>query len=373
MRTIQSLVVTAAIFALACSAPPAAAQHNFLAYEGLDVPQQGLTTGRSQPYPAVIPVTGVRHPIASVRFGQDIIHTYPDDLDIVLVSPRGLAVVLLSDCGGSTDFSGSISIEHGAPPAPNDAPLVNGATYSPTDHDPGDLPPGLPAGLTFTTLAGLIGTDANGEWSLYVYDDGVNDAGIMSPPRLHIEEAYEGPVSIDEIAASIVIPDNATIERPLIVGGVDGPIRNLTVRIFALSHEFPRDLDIAVRDPQGRVYILMSDAGGTSPVTLVNLDFGLFPTPVPANTLVSGRYAATNLADANPDLTGLLGTSTTAGRNPSGEWRLIIRDDAAQDAGTFSGWSMVFDAPCRADINRDGQGSLQDLFDFLSFWFSGCP
>lgn len=370
MRTIQSLVVTAAVFMLVASA---AAQHKFIAYEGLNVPQTGLTTGRSQPYPAVIPVSGVRHPIASIRFIQYIMHTYPDDIDMVLVSPRGLAVVLLSDAGGSTDLNGTITIEHGAPPAPNDGPLVDGATYSPTDYDPGDLPPGLPAGLTFTTLAGLIGTDANGEWSLYLYDDGVNDVGITSPPRLDIEEAYEGPVSIDEIAASIIIPDNATIERPLIVGGVDGPVRNLVVRIFALSHSFPRDLDIAVRDPQGRVYILMSDAGGATPVNLVNLDFGLFPTPVPQNSLVSGRYAAANYPDANPDITGTLGTSSTAGRNPSGEWRLIIKDDAAQDSGTFSGWSLVFDAPCRADFNRDGQGTLQDLFDYLTAWFSGCP
>jgi subtilisin-like proprotein convertase family protein len=370
VRTIQSLIVTAAVFIVVCSA---AAQHRFIAYEGLNVPQSGLTTGRSQPYPAVIPVTGVRHPIASVRFSQFIMHTYPDDIDMVLVSPRGLAVVLLSDCGGSTDFSGTISIAQGAPAAPNDAPLVDGATYSPTDYDPGDLPPGLPTGLTFTTLAGLIGTDANGEWSVYVYDDGVNDVGLMSPPRLDIEEAYEGPVSIDEIAASIVIQDNTTIERSLIVGGVDGPIRNLVVRIFALSHEFPRDLDIALRDPQGRVYILMSDAGGSSPVNLVNLDFGVFPTPVPQNSLASGRYAAANYTDANSDINGLLGTSTTAGRNPSGEWRLIITDDAAQDSGSFSGWSLVFDAPCRADFNRDGLGSLQDLFDFLTSWFSGCP
>jgi hypothetical protein len=28
---------------------------------------------------------------------------------------------------------------------------------------------------------------------------------------------------------------------------------------------------------------------------------------------------------------------------------------------------------CQADINRDHEVNAQDIFDFLSAWFTGCP
>ncbi|MFN9956450.1 MAG: proprotein convertase P-domain-containing protein, partial [bacterium] len=36
---------------------------------------------------------------------EDISHTYPDDLDILLVGPTGAMVLLMSDAGGSWDLN----------------------------------------------------------------------------------------------------------------------------------------------------------------------------------------------------------------------------------------------------------------------------
>jgi hypothetical protein len=35
--------------------------------------------------------------------------------------------------------------------------------------------------------------------------------------------------------------------------------------------------------------------------------------------------------------------------------------------------TVVTPPACRADVNQDGGVTVQDLFDFLSSYFAGCP
>src|SRR6185503_1794692 len=109
-------------------------------------------------------------------------HTYPDDLDILLVGPAGQKVVLMSDAGGGTDISNvTLTFDDGAASSlPDSAAIVSGS-YKPTDFVTGDIfPSPAPAGPYGTALSAFNGLNPNGAWSLYVLDDEVNDGGSIS-------------------------------------------------------------------------------------------------------------------------------------------------------------------------------------------------
>jgi T5SS/PEP-CTERM-associated repeat protein len=59
------------------------------------------TSGRASPYPSVLAVTGLGGTITNLTVTlSGLSHTFPDDLDILLVGPGGQKVMLMSDAGG---------------------------------------------------------------------------------------------------------------------------------------------------------------------------------------------------------------------------------------------------------------------------------
>ena len=144
--------------------------------------QPATSAGNFGPYPSNIvvgglPTTGVR--VASINF-NGISHTWTSDLDIVLVSPTGVPVILLSDAAGSSDFVNSnIVFRDGAPGIPTIALIPNG-TYSPTNvGTPDNFPapgPGLLSQGTTPTLSTFTG-NVNGTWRLYGLDQAFGDFG----------------------------------------------------------------------------------------------------------------------------------------------------------------------------------------------------
>ena len=61
------------------------------------------TSGTGTPYPSTINVAGIIAPIGQVRVTlYNINHTYPDDIQVMLVSPDDQAVLLMSNAGGGT-------------------------------------------------------------------------------------------------------------------------------------------------------------------------------------------------------------------------------------------------------------------------------
>ena len=56
------------------------------------------TQGRATPYPSIIPVSGLNGTVSAVSVSfYDMSHTYPADIDILLVGPHGESVVVMSD------------------------------------------------------------------------------------------------------------------------------------------------------------------------------------------------------------------------------------------------------------------------------------
>jgi hypothetical protein len=153
------------------------------------IPAEG-TSGAAHPYPSAtscfVNVGVVRSISVTIN---DFSHSFPDNVDIVLVGPTGLAVVLMSDVGGGTAVS-AIDItfsDTAAAPLPDSGPLASG-TYRPTNLGTGDTFP-FPGPVSYenpepvgaATLSGTFaGTGTAGEWKLFVMDDGLLNLGQIA-------------------------------------------------------------------------------------------------------------------------------------------------------------------------------------------------
>jgi hypothetical protein len=106
-------------------------------------------------------------------------HTFPGDVDILLVGPAGQRMILMSDIGGGTDAVNAVlTFDDAAPPM--GATVVTG-TFSPANSGTGDLfPAPAPAAPFGATLSVFNGTNPNGAWRLFVVDDAGIDAGSIA-------------------------------------------------------------------------------------------------------------------------------------------------------------------------------------------------
>ncbi len=178
-----SLMLVLVAGLLLMSAPAFAATSTFTG-GGITTPTSG-TLGVANPYPSTISVSGMAGTISQVTvtlFG--LTHNCPDDLDIVLVGPTNANVLLMSDAGGCPDVSGvNLTIsDSAASPLPNSTMLTTG-TYSPANYTGADsdaLIPPAPAGPYGTALSVFNTLNANGTWSLFVWDDTTNNSGIFT-------------------------------------------------------------------------------------------------------------------------------------------------------------------------------------------------
>ena len=168
-------------------------------------------TGGAPP-PPEIPGTADRYPSKIDVAGQGAVtsvtvtitsyfHTFPDDVDILLVGPTGATCLLMTDCGGDNAVNNiNLTFDDSAPSQLPDNPEVAIVTgpYRPTQGTsatglcpgdgidncvpanfptngvPGPQPPSGPYG---TALSVFNGTNPNGTWKLYVIDDSTGDSG----------------------------------------------------------------------------------------------------------------------------------------------------------------------------------------------------
>lgn len=137
---------------------------------------------KANPYPATISYSGpeTASKVSVTLF--NLSHPYPDDINILLVGPRGQAVFLMSHAGGNYAItpqqSVTLTFDDESPQAlPNDYRISSG-TYLPTAYGspppfPAPAPTEPPPSATHTSLSVTFnGTDPRGIWKLYIYDDG---------------------------------------------------------------------------------------------------------------------------------------------------------------------------------------------------------
>jgi subtilisin-like proprotein convertase family protein len=154
---------------------------------GITIPAgpPGTTAGPASPYPSVINVAFALPNLdeSKVRVGLvGVIHSYPRDLDLLLVGPQGHRSLLMSDAAGAGPGFNNVDLffDNDAFLGLSDVITPGPGTYRPTDYEQGESLPGpAPSGPYETGLSAFKGTDPNGNWSLYVSDDASGDTGSI--------------------------------------------------------------------------------------------------------------------------------------------------------------------------------------------------
>ncbi|HSA91960.1 MAG TPA: hypothetical protein VLE48_03040 [Terriglobales bacterium] len=321
----------------------------------------------ASPYPSSITVSGLTGTINKVTVKlKGLTHTFPGDLDILLVGPTGANLILMSDVDADPTAGVQLTFDDAAAsPLLSSGPLVSGS-FQPTDYastGTESFPSPAPAPSADTTLSIFNGTSPNGTWSLYVVDDEELDSGSLS---LGWEISFEGPAAPPTVSVgnsgAITINDGGTpptaaspYPSNIVVSGLAGNITKLRVRLNGFSHTFPDDVDILLVGPTGTNIVLMSDVGGGTDVSNLQLtldDDGPF---LPDNgPLASASFKPTNNAGDGSDTYPSPAPTPSAntmlsifnGTSPNGTWSLYVVDDESQDAGSVSGgWELIFEGP----------------------------
>ena len=177
---LASLAVLAAlVLSLALAATASASTVTFANAAPITIPDSGA----GAPYPSTIDVSGLTRTVTDVNIVlAGFSHTFPDDVDVLLVGPGGQTCVLMADTGGGSDVAGcDLTFDDAAASGLPDSSQIVPGTYRPTVFGTGfNGPSPAPAGPYGATLAGFNGVGPNGTWQLFVLDDLGMDAGAIS-------------------------------------------------------------------------------------------------------------------------------------------------------------------------------------------------
>jgi subtilisin-like proprotein convertase family protein len=176
----------AVVAALILAAATQTTAQSFSSSAAIKIPrgEPAVTRGPADVYPSEIAVSGIVGPVTSITVTlSNITHSYPTDLDLLLESPSGRTVMLMSDCGGGADVDGlTLTFRDDATLKLPDAVALEAGVFRPTDFGiNGDQLP-LPAPqrpFTGSTLSALAAGTVNGVWRLWIADDSDGDVGSI--------------------------------------------------------------------------------------------------------------------------------------------------------------------------------------------------
>ncbi len=140
----------------------------------------------ASPYPSSVVVRGLKQgtirdvDLTLKSFG----HTFPDDVEVLLVGPGGQTAIVLANVGEGEAVSGmTLRLDDEAAAALPDTTVLRSGTFRPTNAESKAITFNDPAPSTTTNaaLAVFDGTDPNGLWRLFVQDEkGPTGAGAFA-------------------------------------------------------------------------------------------------------------------------------------------------------------------------------------------------
>jgi len=162
--------------------------------------------------------------------------------------------------------------------------------------------------------------------------------------------------------APIITPDSGKAglyPSTINVSGLGTSLLSMKVVLKGASHGCTKDLDVLLVGPDGTKTVLMSDNGapaiefnGCTNLTKDSITFddscADFANAMPGGADICVRPSNNNAlghqGDSWPDVGDsfpALNLSTFNGKNPNGQWKLYVVDDAGNDSGGFNGgWEL---------------------------------
>jgi subtilisin-like proprotein convertase family protein len=166
-------------------------------------------------------------------------HTYPADVDVLLVGPGGQKAMIFSDVGGGGDMNNvTVTLSDAAATALTASGQIVSGTYKPTNIEPGEhgeldtFSTPAPGGPYTASLSVFNGLTADGAWSLYVVDDSPKNRGSFAGGwSLTITTVSSGPQAptITSISDDVIDEDSATGALSFTIGDADTPVQSLSV------------------------------------------------------------------------------------------------------------------------------------------------
>ncbi len=215
--------------------------------------------------------------IREISVAIDIDHSYIGDLRVVLVAPNGQTVTLHSRSGASNRN------------------LI--ANYSSLDN---------------SDLVGLLGTQAQGDWTLQVSDHAPRDTGILRrwSLTLALEEVDTPDIQVSA-SPGITIPDNdATGIRSEILVAQEGRVQKIRVNTD-ITHTYIGDLIVTLHTLDEKQVTLHNATGGGEDNLIMSFD-----------------------PQSAPELSSIIGQSVR------GTWTLKVTDTIGQDVGKLNEWGL---------------------------------
>jgi uncharacterized repeat protein (TIGR01451 family) len=174
--------------------------------------------GEGTPYPSTINVSGMAGRVSKVTVGLNgLTHTFPHDVNVLLVNPAGSNVLVMSHCGGGYPVANiNLVFDDAATVSLPNYSLITNGTYKPSSYEgPVALPGTAPASLYQFALSSMNWDNPNGAWSLYVFDDKVGDAGnIANGWSLNVSTIVTvGPVV--DLAVGLTVPASLNVGSAL--------------------------------------------------------------------------------------------------------------------------------------------------------------
>ena len=197
-RVVTLLAATLAAVATLGIAASAASAATFSNNEGITINDDAnpdcAVPGTATPYPSEIAVSGLGTSISDVNVSvSGLSHSSPDDIGLLLVSPEGQSVILMTDSGGLSAVRDiNLTFDDAAPGFLPNGPFLSSGTYKPSAGASSvgcvapESFPGAPATPYASSLSVFNGTNPNGTWKLYVIDDSAVHKGSITSWSLHI-------------------------------------------------------------------------------------------------------------------------------------------------------------------------------------------